>query len=186
LLSCRRLGALCVARNRPSARRVNLLGCCVAASESVGESVDKGLAAEALPVGRLDKPEAAIIDHAACPQRLDSGALQNHLRALGFSAALGGLRRGPAAVKEPFRRPALARAEEGLLHVMGVLRERDEVRTGYEFGARRLQHSLHSSRLDGAVVQSDIERSVASSRPTIGMVSRVRIAGVRTAGLAEA
>jgi hypothetical protein len=97
-------------------------------------------------VGQLDKPEAAIIDHAACPQRLDSGALQNHLRALGLSAALGGLRRGPAAAKEPFRRPALARAEEGLLHVMGVLRERDEVRTGFDRNARRLQRSLRPKR----------------------------------------
>src|SRR6185369_14747269 len=115
------------ARNRPSERRVNHPGRCTArpdclGTEYVGESVDKGLAAEALPVGQLDKPEAAIIDHAACPQRLDSGALQNHLRALGFSAALGGLRRGPAAAKEPFRRPALARAVEGLLYVMGMLR----------------------------------------------------------------
>jgi hypothetical protein len=153
----------------------------------VGESVDKGLAAEALPAPQLDKPEAATIDHAARPQRLDSGRLQNYLGGQGFSTAPGGLWRGPAAIKEPFRRPALDRAEEGLLHVMGVLRERDEVRTGYGFGARRLQHSLHLCRLDGAVVQSDIERSVASSRPKkIGMILPVRVAGVRVAGLAEA
>jgi hypothetical protein len=143
----------------------------------VGESVDKGLAAEALPVGHLDKPEAVIIDHAACPQRLDSGALQNHLRALGFSAALGGLRCGPAAAKEPFRRPALARAEEGLLHVMGVLRERDEVRTGFDRSARRLQHPLRlplvqKGRSEGAAA---IEHLDASSRPKIGMVPSARI-----------
>jgi hypothetical protein len=149
----------------------------------VGESVDKGLAAEALPAGQLDKPEAAIIDHAACPQRLDSGALQNHLRALGFSAALGGLWRGPAAEKEPFRRPALARAEEGLLHVMGVLRERDEVRTGFDRNARRLQHALQSFRFGSAAA---IERLGASnrpkkSRPKIGMVPSVRIDGLASA-----
>jgi len=150
--------------------------------EFVGESVDKGLAAEALPVGQLDKPEAAIIDHAACPQRLDSGALQNHLRALGFSAALGGLRRGPAAAKEPFRRPALARAEEGLLHVMGVLRERDEVRTGFERSARRLQHPLYRFRLGSAAFDHrDIERRDASSRPKIGMVPSVRTVGLASA-----
>lgn len=90
-----------------------------AGTECVGESVDKGLAAEALPVARLDKPEAAIIDQPARPQRLDSEAVQNHLRDLGFPPALGVLWRGPAAAKEPFRRPALARAEEGLLHVIG-------------------------------------------------------------------
>jgi len=128
----------------------------------VGESVDKGLAAEALPAGLLDKPEAAIIDQPARPQRLDSGALQNHLRDLGFSAVLGGLQRGPAAAKEPFRRPALARAEEGLLHVMGVLRERDEVRTGFDRSARRLQHLLRPNCLDTAAA---LERIDASSRP---------------------
>jgi len=134
-------------------------------------------------VGQLDKPEAAIIDQPACPQRLDSGALQNHLRTLGFSAALDGLRRGPAAAKEPFRRPALARAEEGLLHVMGVLRERDEVRTGFDRSARRLQHSLQSSRLVSAAA---IERLDASSRPKkcrpkIGIVPAVRTDGLASA-----
>jgi hypothetical protein len=149
----------------------------------VGESVDKGLAAEALPVGQLDKQEAAIIDHAACPQRLDSGALQNHLRDLGNSAALGGLRRGPAAAKEPFRRPAFDRAEEGLLHVMGVLRERDEVRTGFDGNARRLQPSLHPNCLDTAVAFEPID---ASSRltdwmPKIGMAPSVRLVGLASA-----
>jgi len=108
--------------------------------------------------------------------------LQNHLGDLGSSANLGSLRRGPAAAKEPFRRPALDRAEEGLLHVMGVLRERDEVRTGYEFGTRVLQESLQRSRLDGAVAQSAIERSTSSSRrPKIGMVPSVRIDGLASA-----
>lgn len=84
----------------------------------VGESVDKGLAAEALPAGQLDKPEAAIIDQPARPQRLDSGALQNHLRDLGFpppSAVCGADRQqqtNPSAGRQ------LARAVEGLLHVM--------------------------------------------------------------------
>jgi hypothetical protein len=146
--------------------------------ESVGESVDKGLTAEALPVGQLDKPLAAIIGHAARPQRLDKGALQNYLRDLGFSAALGGLRRGPAAVKEPFRRPALARAEEGLLHVMGVLRERDEVRTGFESSARRLQHLLQTFHSGSA----GFERQDASNRPKkIGMVPSVRTVGLASA-----
>jgi hypothetical protein len=103
-------------------------------TECVGEAVDKGLAAQAFPAGHLDKPEAAIIDQPARPQRLDSGARQNHLRDLGFCAALDGLRRGPAAAMKPFRRPGLAQAEEGLLHVMGVLRERDEVRKGFDPG----------------------------------------------------
>jgi hypothetical protein len=157
----------------------------------VGESVDKGLAAEALPAGLLDKPEAAIIDQPARPQRLDSDALQNHLRDLGFSAALRALWRGPAAAKEPFRRPAVARAEEGLLHVMGVLRERNEVRTGFERGARRLQHPLHLIRLDGAAARGVIElfddlgrpnwARPYGGRPKTGMLPSVRIDGLAKA-----
>jgi hypothetical protein len=133
----------------------------------VGESVDKGLAAQAFPAGQLDKPEAVIIDQPARSQRLDSGALQNHLRDLGFCAALGGLWRGPAAAMKPFRRPGLAQAEEGLLHVMGVLRERDEVREGFDESARRLRHLL---RLEGLPrIRGVIELLRAEGRPKIGM-----------------
>jgi len=127
----------------------------------VGESVDKGLAAEALRAGQLDKPEAAIIDQPARSQRLDSGALQNHLRDLGFPppSVLCGAHR--QQLRNPSAGRRLARAEEGLLHVMGVLRERYEVRTEFERGARRRQHPL-LNRLDGAAA---IERFDASNRP---------------------
>jgi hypothetical protein len=77
----------------------------------------------------------------------------------------------------------LARAEEGLLHVMGVLRERDEVRTGFERDTRRLQHPL-LNRLDGAAAQGALERLEAPGRPLdersegrrpkIGMLPSVR------------
>jgi hypothetical protein len=148
-----------------------------AGTEIVGESVDKGLAAEALQAGQLDKPEAAIIDQPARPQRLDLGALQNHLGDLGFSAALRPLWCGPAAAKEPFRRSAMARAVEGLLHVMGVLRERNEVRTGFDRGTRRSQ----PIRLDEAATQDGIERFDAQNRPKIGMVPSVRMNGLANA-----
>jgi hypothetical protein len=121
--------------------------------------------------------------------------LQNYLGDLGFSAALRGLRRGPAAANQPFRRPALARAEEGLLHVMGVLRERDEVRTGFETGTRRLQHPLRppghppghlqgaieSGRPDGAAAFGAVELLEAKRRPKIGMVPSLRTDGLASA-----
>jgi hypothetical protein len=80
----------------------------------------------------------------------------------------------------------LARAEEGLLHVMGVLRERVEVRTGFERSARRLQHPLHLSRLNGAAARGAIERCAIErfdhqSRPKIGMLPSVRIDGLANA-----
>jgi hypothetical protein len=75
----------------------------------------------------------------------------------------------------------LARAEEGLLHVMGVLRERYEVRTGFERSARRLQHPLHRSRWNGAGAHGAIERFDHQSRPKIGMLPSVRIDGLANA-----
>jgi hypothetical protein len=75
----------------------------------------------------------------------------------------------------------LARAEEGLLHVMGVLRERYEVRTGFEMGAHRSQHSLQLNRLDGAPASGAIELLSVKSRPKIGMVPSVRTVGLASA-----
>jgi len=85
----------------------------------------------------------------------------------------------------------LARAEEGLLHVMGVLRERVEVRTGFERSARRLQHPLHLHSLNGAAAHGAIERGAIErgaierfdhqSRPKIGMLPSVRIDGLANA-----
>ena len=68
---------------------------------------------------------------------------------------------------KPFRRPGLAQAEEGLLHVMGVLRERDEVREGFDESTRRLRHLL---RLEGLPrIRGVIELLRAEGRPKIGM-----------------
>jgi hypothetical protein len=89
----------------------------------------------------------------------------------------------------------LARAEEGLLHVMGVLRERDEVRTGFETGTRRSQHPLRppghplghfrglveSDRSGGAAAFGAIELPEAKRRPKIGMVPALRTDGLASA-----
>lgn len=80
---------------------------------------------------------------------------------------------------------------------MGVLRERVEVRTGFERSARRLQHPLHLSRLNGAAAhglngaaaqdlngaaaRGAIERFDHQSRPKIGMLPSVRIDGLANA-----
>jgi hypothetical protein len=76
----------------------------------------------------------------------------------------------------------LAQAEEGLLHVMGVLRERDEVREEFEQSTR-----AGSDRRNGDGMRVELLR--AESRPKIwigmfpfGMPSQVPTTG----GLAEA
>jgi hypothetical protein len=73
----------------------------------------------------LDKLQGAIIDLAARYPRLDAAALQNHLMDQGFSAVLEGLLARTADYRFTLRSADLQSAEEGLLHVMAVLREPD-------------------------------------------------------------
>jgi DNA primase len=82
-------------------------------------------AIDAGPASDLDKLRGAIIDLAARYPRLDAAALQNHLRDQGFSAGLDGLLARTADYRFTLRSADLASAEEGLLHVMAVLREPD-------------------------------------------------------------
>jgi hypothetical protein len=63
---------------------------------------------------------------------------------------------------------------------MGVLRERDEVRTGFESSARRLQHLLR--RFHWAA----LERLGPSSRPRIWMAKIGMDPAARSDGLASA
>jgi len=76
-------------------------------------------------VADLDKLQGAIIDLAARYPRLDAAALQNHLRDQGFSAVLEGLLARTADYRFTLRSADPQFAEEGLLHVMAVLREPD-------------------------------------------------------------
>jgi DNA primase len=103
----------------------------------------ESLALLPFPAGQLDKIKVAIIDHAARSPRLDSGELQNHLRGIGFSAALDGLMARTGSSKSTLPAAGIAQAEEGLLHVMGVLRERNEVKGEIDEAALRLQQSLN-------------------------------------------
>jgi DNA primase len=82
-------------------------------------------AVDAGPASDLDKLRGAIIDLAARYPRLDAAALQNHLRDQGFSAGLDGLLARTADYRFTLRSADLQSAEEGLLHVMAVLREPD-------------------------------------------------------------
>jgi DNA primase len=129
------------------------------------------LAAQAFPAGQLDKLKCAIIDHAARAPRLDSEELQNHLRTLGFSAVLDGLLARTGSSKWTLSSARLDQAEEGLLHVMGVLRERNEVRGEIDEAALRLRESMTDedwermrSRqievLEGESRRNDLDRDV--------------------------
>ncbi|HVJ31511.1 MAG TPA: DNA primase [Terriglobia bacterium] len=88
-------------------------------NDSNGNPSGAGLVAD------LDKLRGAIIDLAARYPRLDAAALQNHLRDQGFSAVLDGLLARTADYRFTLRSADPQSAEEGLLHVMAVLREPD-------------------------------------------------------------
>lgn len=141
----------------------------------------KTLAAQAFPAGQLDKLKCAIIDHAARSPRLDSEELQNHLRTLGFSALLDGLLARTGSSKWTLPTAGLDQAEEGLLHVMGVLRERNEVRGEIDEAALRLQESMTDedwermrSRqvevLEGESRRNDLDRDTPAKLGSKGLV----------------
>ncbi|HVI91242.1 MAG TPA: DNA primase [Dongiaceae bacterium] len=88
-------------------------------NDSGGNPAEPGSSAD------LDKLQGAIIDLAARFPRLDAAALQNHLRDQGFSAVLDGLLARTADYRFTLRSADPQSAEEGLLHVMAVLREPD-------------------------------------------------------------
>ena len=96
--------------------------------------------------GSLDKLRAAVIDLAARHPQLDSGQLQNHLRDLGFSAALDGLMARTGSSKFTLPSAGVAQAEEGLLHVMAMLREQ-EVDAELKDAARALTEDMSDENL---------------------------------------
>ena len=80
------------------------------------------------PRGELDSLKGAIIDLAAGQPHLDSKGFRNHLNHLGFAATLDalGTRTGHMRFTLPSADPNSA--EEGLLHVIGLLREKLSVK----------------------------------------------------------
>jgi hypothetical protein len=94
----------------------------------------------------LDKLRAAIIDLAARYPQLDAVALQNHLRDQGFSAGLDSLLARTADYRFTLRSADPVFAEEGLLHVMAVLREPD-IRAELAEAAAALSTSMTEENL---------------------------------------
>jgi hypothetical protein len=114
---------------------------------TIGED---GAAADSAPdndgSGNLDKLRAAIIDLAARYPQLDAVALQNHLRDQGFSAGLDSLLARTADYRFTLRSADPVFAEEGLLHVMAVLREPD-IRAELAEAAAALSTSMTEENL---------------------------------------
>ena len=124
---------------------------------------NEALAALHLPAGMLDKLRAAVIDHAARHPQLDSDQLQNHLRDLGFSATLDGLMARTGSSKFTLPSAGIALAEEGLLHVMAVLRE-PEVDAELKAAARALSEDMSDENLARFEAARQLKLEVESRR----------------------
>jgi DNA primase len=80
------------------------------------------------PRGELDSLKGAIIDLAAGQPHLDSKGFRNHLNNLGFAGTLDALIARTGHMRFTLPSAELNSAEEGLLHVIGLLRERLSVK----------------------------------------------------------
>ncbi len=94
------------------------------------------------PRGDLDSLKGAIIDLAAGQPHLDSKGFRNHLNDLGFAATLEALIARTGPVKFTLPSADIISAEEGLLHVIGLLREKLSVKPEVAATAQALESAM--------------------------------------------
>ena len=94
------------------------------------------------PRGDLDSLKGAIIDLAAGQPHLDSKGFRNHLNDLGFAGTLEALVARTGHMRFTLPSADLNSAEEGLLHVIGVLRERLSVKPEVTATAQALESAM--------------------------------------------
>lgn len=99
----------------------------------------------AFPVGDLDSLKGAIIDLAAREPHLDAAGFRNHLNDMGFAGTLEGLAARTGHNKFTLPAADMRSAEEGLLHVMGLLRERLSVKPEVTAMAQALETAMAES-----------------------------------------
>ena len=94
------------------------------------------------PRGDLDSLKGAIIDLAAGQPHLDSKGFRNHLNDLGFAGTLEALVARTGHMRFTLPSAELNSAEEGLLHVIGLLREKLSVKPEVTATAQALESAM--------------------------------------------
>lgn len=94
------------------------------------------------PGGELDRLKGAIIDLAAREPHLDAAGFRNHLKDVGFAGTLEGLAARTGHNKFTLPTADMVSAEEGLLHVIGLLRERLSVKPEVTAMAQALESAM--------------------------------------------
>jgi hypothetical protein len=97
------------------------------------------------PRGELDSLKGAIIDLAAGQPHLDSKGFRNHLNDLGFATTLEALGARTGHMRFTLPSADLISAEEGLLHVIGLLREKLSVKPELTATAQALESAMAHS-----------------------------------------
>jgi len=117
------------------------------------------------PRGELDSLKGAIIDLAAGQPHLDSKGFRNHLNDLGFAGTLEALVARTGPMKFTLPSAELNSAEEGLLHVIGVLRERLSVKSELTATAQALEAAMadpaDSGSENAALLRCEAQRQVS-------------------------
>jgi DNA primase len=94
------------------------------------------------PRGELDSLKGAIIDLAAGQPHLDSKGFRNHLNDLGLAKTLEALVARTGHMRFTLPSADLVSAEEGLLHVIGLLREKLSVKPELTATAQALESAM--------------------------------------------
>jgi DNA primase len=94
------------------------------------------------PRGDLDSLKGAIIDLAAGQPHLDSKGFRNHLNDLGFAGTLEALVARTGHMRFTLPSADMNSAEEGLLHVIGMLREKLSVKPELSATAQALESAM--------------------------------------------
>jgi DNA primase len=94
------------------------------------------------PRGELDSLKGAIIDLAAGQPHLDSMGFRNHLSDLGFAKTLDALVARTGHMRFTLPSADVVSAEEGLLHVIGMLREKLSVKPELTATAQALESAM--------------------------------------------
>lgn len=117
------------------------------------------------PRGDLDSLKGAIIDLAAGQPHLDSKGFRNHLNDLGFAGTLEALVARTGHMRFTLPSAELNSAEEGLLHVIGVLRERLSVKSELTATAQALEAAMadpaDSGSENAALLRFEAQRQVS-------------------------
>ena len=126
----------------------------------------------AFPAGELDRLKGAIIDLAAREPHLDAAGFRNHLKNVGLAGTLEGLAARTGHNKFTLPAADMLSAEEGVLHVIGLLRERLSVKPEVTATAQALQTAMASPDL--AAETSALNRFEAARQMALDSESQRR------------